>query len=359
MDKQLSKRITMLRFVMACIIVIYHVNIGFSTGNILDQQLCRIIDNVNEKFGVLAMDFFFLVTGFFTFYHLDDENYKEKTIKKIHTLFIPYVLWQIIGVIWNFYFKGEFDLLDAFGSVFLMCTFPPVGALWYLYAVFLLSLASKIILKFFKTKKCGFLVVLLALLLRYFNQTFENPIAVSIVQRGFIPNIIYYLPLYMFGAFCGHFSNDNLGIEEIKWCFGIVVFAFLLDPVIDGILLKAFDILFVLLLLIYTPIPSCLQDRKIYHLNFMLYACQKFTISGIIGQSIRRFIERMPVALSIRIVLVKISILIWTILAAAVLYYIMQKCCPKVLSVMVGGRVHSNRKPKPIDKKSGEVPTGI
>lgn len=98
MDKKMSRRITIVTFVMTCVIVLYHSlfgdsNLAVSPG---DAQLNDSFLYYLEQVAVLAMSWFFMITGFLLYRDLTMKNYLEKIKRRVFSLLLPYLLWQTI-----------------------------------------------------------------------------------------------------------------------------------------------------------------------------------------------------------------------------------------------------------------------
>ena len=134
MNKDISRRIVILGFAMTCLIVMYHegqIDSSQAAGS-FDGQLNNAIGFVMDKLAVLAMSWFFTVTGFLLFRNLTMKNYARKMKRRISSLLVPYLLWQAITVVKIMLLNGfTTELLsDWVARTFLMCGFPPNGALW-------------------------------------------------------------------------------------------------------------------------------------------------------------------------------------------------------------------------------------
>lgn len=99
-----SKIITRLRFPLACLIVLLHAQIidpvfkpivagsgfAYALKILLSEGICRI-----------AVPAFFLISGFLFFIKMERWNrgiWAGKMKRRVHTLLIPYILWNIVGI---------------------------------------------------------------------------------------------------------------------------------------------------------------------------------------------------------------------------------------------------------------------
>ena len=131
MDKQTSSRITILGFLMTSVIVMYHCGAtGVAPLNILDEKINKFLDIFFDNMAILAMSYFFFVTGYLLFYNLTESLFKIKIKRRFFTLIIPYILWQIVTVVY-YIILGRFNgwtIRKLVNTVFLMQLWPPDGA---------------------------------------------------------------------------------------------------------------------------------------------------------------------------------------------------------------------------------------
>ena len=145
-NETISRRITNLGFIMTCLIITYHVGTPSNPLNALDDKWNTYIGNIFNSLASLAISYFFTVTAFLLFNNLSMKNFKQKLQKRMYSLLVPYILWQVIIVIKQI-FQGKVWNIKAFIKyTFLFEAWPADGALWYVYAVFLLMLISPFLL---------------------------------------------------------------------------------------------------------------------------------------------------------------------------------------------------------------------
>lgn len=173
-DKELSRRMSVMSFICACMVVIIHCTPHPNSGssqwwlvNLLGGDgLCRI-----------AVPWFFLASGFFLGGCLNEEGwYKKAVIKRVHSLLVPFVIWGIIGLLVSFcmwygilcvgYKSQRLNPFSA-GVVNAIVTSLGfnldkinIGPIWYLRMLFILVLISPIISKGIKKFKCWLPIIL-------------------------------------------------------------------------------------------------------------------------------------------------------------------------------------------------------
>lgn len=110
-DELMSKTISCLRFPLTVTVVMAHFNFvnnnrGFGIHGVmygLDQPdwLNWIINFFGTTLVGLGVPLFFMIAGYFFFYGKDfnTEVYKKKLKARVHTLLIPYLLWNTLAIL--------------------------------------------------------------------------------------------------------------------------------------------------------------------------------------------------------------------------------------------------------------------
>lgn len=163
MEKRISDNIKIFGFIMTCFMVFYHIGDleMDKASNIVDLTINSELNYIFKAMGGVVMSHFFAVTGFLLFYGLSYVNYKKKIQRRFFSLLIPYVMWQAIIAIkymiqWHSLITLKQFLIKTFGFV----AFPIDGAMWYVYAIFVLALFSPIMFFLFHDKKIGWITVI-------------------------------------------------------------------------------------------------------------------------------------------------------------------------------------------------------
>lgn len=338
-EKILSEKIKTVGFIMTCFIVFYHCNIPkiFYTNNIFDNQINIFLFSFFEQMGIFAMSFFFAVTGFLLFNNLNKKNYYLKIKRRIFSLLIPYILWQVIFTIVKLILYKKFSLLNFLYSTFCFVQWPIDGALWYVYAVFILAIFSPLLLLVFNNKFIGCVFILIVILLLYISKSTKIQLFYNIISYGYIPNILYYLPSYIIGCFYGRFYNELNKENYLIYIFLILFIIFLLDKNFEGILNETVIKIIPIAILFLLPTIPFFKDKKIYRLNFLIYAIhQPFIL--VITQYINIFYRFKVIPISIMNISIRVMILAFIILIADIIYFTLNKLHPRILKLLTGGR---------------------
>lgn len=106
--KQQSRILNAIRFPLACMVVIIHCKINEDkwilpqyttlTGEEFSTTIQILFSNI---LSAIAVPTFYLISGYFFFYRtaqFTKNIYLEKLKKRIHTLLIPYILWNVLYI---------------------------------------------------------------------------------------------------------------------------------------------------------------------------------------------------------------------------------------------------------------------
>ena len=98
-----SRVISYLRFPLCVAVVLIHINI-----NTKDCESPLLFNNTYYLFSQIlprvAVPLFFVFSGFLFFSKLDQfslYDYREKLLKRINTLFIPYMFWNAVLIVYT------------------------------------------------------------------------------------------------------------------------------------------------------------------------------------------------------------------------------------------------------------------
>lgn len=167
-----SRTIEYLRFFCAVLVVVIHA-FGSSYASYKNgvYDIIRIL--FSQGIGRVAVPVFFLISGYLFFIKLETWNtavWINKVKKRIHSLLIPYFIWNLIAIIVSlFFFCKKFllndgnppNLLSWFESIGGFRAFwnsdsglyPIDGPLWFIRNLFIIVILSPII--HFYVKKTG------------------------------------------------------------------------------------------------------------------------------------------------------------------------------------------------------------
>ncbi|MCT4205498.1 acyltransferase [Elizabethkingia anophelis] len=213
--KKQSRTIELLRFPLIVVVVFVHMlpfeqktlYLNLEAGNVYNI----ITEMISHHLGRLPVPCFFLFFGYFFFYKITEWNrqvYVSQLKKRIQTLIIPYLCWNMIYIMviylknLFFYLLGK-DFDDSYiglnsSSLYnILWTGPINFPLWYLRDLIVMTILTPLFYYFFKyTKFIGLLLILVIYL-----STIESNIP------GLSTTAIFYFGL---GAYMGQSKYNML-----------------------------------------------------------------------------------------------------------------------------------------------------
>jgi surface polysaccharide O-acyltransferase-like enzyme len=170
MDKELSRRLNILRFPLIVGIVFIH-NYGTSVGLAGEQirvtnhsYLIYFLENIiSMGIARTAVPLFFLMSGYLFFFGLEwnSENYAKKLKSRASSLLVPFLFWNLLTLLsmavaqripaFSAFFSGRFALIADYGpadyiaAVFGIGRAPISYQFWFIRDLMMLVLATPLI----------------------------------------------------------------------------------------------------------------------------------------------------------------------------------------------------------------------
>jgi len=254
MDKRISDAIASSRFILCLLVLVIHSRQIYNEN--ISNWVTISIDYSANFLCSVAVPAFMCFSSFILFSrYINDDNtlilYKSNIVKKIHRLFIPYILWNIIavGIIFvKSLFKEIYipSIIESFWAMPDRFLFPADGPLWFIRDLIIFNLISPV---FFLFKFIPFGIYIgfgICLYLIYFNPlplfiTFSTSIQwfmlgaimgmmkfelKSINKYRYIIFAISFFSLLM-GLYCQIYDYDIVYIKRVYIFFGILSLLFL------------------------------------------------------------------------------------------------------------------------------------
>lgn len=349
MKNQFSGKIKYIGFVMTCLIVILHcpeVEDVFCL-NELDYFVKHYFDVTVSSLESLAMSWFFTVTGFLLFVNFSMEKYPTKIKKRVSNLLVPYLLWQLIFWVIDFA-QGQraISVGDFLRRTFLFVQWPVDGPLWYVYAVFLLALLSPLLYYMVKKKRTGWAVIMAIFLFLKLCDRTDIPAVANVVDFGYIPNFLSYLPAYLTGAFFGLHDKDGK-TDCLHYLLPALLMAFLLDGWLTGFFAEL-CLRFMPISILYLLPPMDLSENKpklkyihVHKLSFLVFALHAPLIADLYPYVLEGYIQtigKLTMSAALGTILMDVFYLAVCIVAASLIHWVLSKKAPRVLALLTGGR---------------------
>ena len=351
MNKEVSYKITILNFMFTIGMVSYHFrwvepfNIKYING--LDQMLVNLYINFCDCIGFVAMSYFFFASAFLFYYNIDSSKAAFiKMKKRLKTLLIPYLIWNLIVLLYKV-IRGEKIILSLKTISFFFFLDPINGPTWYLIALILLMLPSFIIVKLKDKKVFSFILLIFSLLILTLRDLGIVNSIFKFKSCWWYGNMIDYLPTYILGIFLGLNYSDLIIKEKYNRKKAIYVAIFLF---IISILLLKFTSIRTLEILSYVFIISGIwlivrikniksKLNSLLKMSFFIYVMH----GPILIPEVNRFYSLMFKDISlpgIAFILLKLFGIVLMIAFCKMLIKILKKTVSdKTLFYLSGGRV--------------------
>ena len=192
MNQEISKTITLLRFPLACIIVLKHYYTPDISCEVFNLDHGGLYHGTGEFFtsviGVIPVPLFFIISGYLYFQNCSFNDgftksiYLNKTKKRLKSLLIPYLLWNLLVFILfslsqyltsdsQVMSKEGYKLLSDYTFIDYIKVFwaldstdcPVDGPLWFIRDLFVISIFSPLVYYGIKYLKWTFIVILFVL----------------------------------------------------------------------------------------------------------------------------------------------------------------------------------------------------
>ena len=144
MNKNLSATFDFLRFPLALMVIFLHISPVVSTFDnpysAIKPNSYLYINMLINKIATCAVPTFFFISGYLLITNIQNLSlavYLSKLKKRFTTLFIPYIIWNLLAVIY-LYFTNQFNKPFTFNNIFLS---PANFPLWFLRDLMIMTLA--------------------------------------------------------------------------------------------------------------------------------------------------------------------------------------------------------------------------
>lgn len=344
LSQRSSMVIDAMRFPLIVLVIYAHIP-SCTTQNLdnsswLYQLYLIISENISFIFARITISFFFLISGYFLFYSIDNLKLTNKLKKRIKTILAPYILWNVITLAIICIKHSVFDMIGLSNendkvdtSIYNIFWSGPINyPLWYIRDLICMFIISPLI--YILIKKLP-LITISTLTCLYVCGVNTNIPGLSIIA-------IYFFTI---GSFLGFKKQDF-----VEWC----------NKNFDYLLILTLVLLVTLNIFqsqnIYEPLKCCftivsiasttsifcrLSDKRLASLCklsasvFFIYATHEIYILNWAKGFFAHYIGFTPTALLICYFIQPIIVIIFCF----ALYKYCVKCFPKTLSFMTGGRI--------------------
>ena len=343
MIKEISNKIKVYNIFFIYFIFFFHCDARFYI--FLVEPLSYII-------GSIGLSFFFMISGYFMFAGMRDDNAVKRSLKRIKTLFLPYIFWNLVFYIY-FVIRDPYMRKTPLKTVLFRFAFQPYNdVLWYMSTLFIFSIVAFLLYKIIKNKVVAFVFLAAISIVLVIVCVINQAWMVENLKLGWwITKITPYIPMYLFGGIAGLHYKEKIKEPEAKWVWplffvlscGLILFKYKFDEVPICYWLSMF---FGPIIMWFGLPDKWFKDNKIIDFlcepSFLIYEFQ--LMSFWIFQAIYKnfgFTDKQR------------ELLIWfsALVFIYAVYYISKKFTPHLLGIATGFRSGSEFKKKVIKEK--------
>ena len=354
-----SFALDLLRFPLAALVVLLHT----AASGEVDNFTYFLAHDLNGAIVQIAVPAFFLMSGYLFFAGKETFSwavYKRKINKKITSLLIPYILWNYIALFLGYvysYYKEEtigdvmpWHLIDvlwaqgegimatsALGYKYPVIVSPEAGVLWFMRDLMMMMMCS--IVSYHIIKRVRWWIFPILILLNLFK--------VGIPFVGFSLSAVTFFHIGAFFSIHQIHIFDWLGKIKAFWIvlWPILVLAQAIAKIygydIDalGCITLLSGVAFVFVLAYVVANKNSRGARLVAQwgeTSFFIYAFGNTLILWLVNKNMGYMLDRIPYVGSF---LSYEFLFVARVVECVVVYYLMKKSMPRLLSLLIGGRL--------------------
>lgn len=354
-----SRALAMLRFPLAALVVLLHTKYEGESTDVAYYVVHYVIGNIVT----LSVPAFFFMSGYLFFMCKEPFSFSifiKKMKKKIKGLLLPYILWNLIAYLMGIAYKmakdhtiGDimpWDLISIFwaqgegitttsilGYSYPVIVSPASGVLWFIRDLIIMMLCSPFIYIIIKRIKWGVFPLLFLL---------------NVLKLG-IPFVGFSLPAVTFFSLGSFFSIHQKDVfdwvkdKNIQWiisflliviiCAFTEIFEFSLYG-IDSFLHHVVGVFVCFSLAYYFALKENLLiawNLRLAETSFWVYCFHTTMIVWLLNKEVGYFFNDIHY---VGYTLNYIYMFIARLIECIVIFFILKRLCPSVLSILIGGR---------------------
>lgn len=350
-SKYFWKKKVIVSYILASFVVIIHLSVHAKYGRDITEGGIQTFNRIystffNSTFVTLSVPLFFIISGCLFFRNC--KNIKDcyrKMQSRIMSLFVPFLLWNIIDmlfkIITSYSFCSKFFIgrqvfdLSIKNIVLSIFTSHSNGPFWFIFALIVFVILSPVIFLLLKNKIVSFIFLLILFVLTYFNiqHPLSNFFAFDAIIYYFIGCII---GRYYFNIFSTKITRKKSFLFLFIFCLCEITILFIVfkNIQLNLALLSIFNIVFAISFWFVCDLfIDKLKQYDFYNNSFMLYAMHT-NIIAIIGVLIWLILPKNDYISLLSYILQ----FIFTLMIINYICYILKKYTPYLYNLLNGSR---------------------
>lgn len=201
-DSYFKNKITFLNVILTFMIVVVHAKTPDRFGLPLDWSYPFIY--CVSVFCKMATPLFFFISALLFYRRCSFNDLERKFVSRVHTLLIPYLLWNIFFVLLYFTLNHIPVIADKMNMGSVLNTPKQIIVaildsyhtdLWFVKNLMIFTVCSPVFLMFLKNKKLTILLLGLSIFMVFYLEPSHK-------------NIVKWIPVYIMGAMSGYYWDD-------------------------------------------------------------------------------------------------------------------------------------------------------
>ena len=276
------KKIILFSYIFSVGIVCYHADFDtiFSKIVVSNSKIDVFVDFLNvflDSFGATGLAFFFITSGFLMYYNMSLENMYNKVKRRIKTLLLPLLIWNVIGIFfYNAYNILSGSTIDSGITILFKVLFSNYcGVMWYVEALLLFLIFIPGVYYCF-CKKIGTIILLIIWGICW---KISVPSVLIFGAELDIQRIVFHIPYYLLGAWAGirfpNFVMGRYGRKKQIIASVLLIIAFWIYYI------KRTNLIFVVPILLWITLDDLwiqLADKWVCQISFSIYAIHIFLL---------------------------------------------------------------------------------
>lgn len=345
----LSQTIAFLRFPLIVAVVLIHTEPGVPAGIVGNGVYLLVRNLISEVVSAVAVPLFFFISGYLFYANgrFGIKAYGDKMKKRVHTLLIPYLLWNLL-VLFILYFKQEIsptgnkDVIDiARFSIadwlrvfwdYRSGVYPMCAQFWFLRDLMVVMVMSPVI---YYGIRFGKILFPLALGLCWMSDFWIHLTGLSSTSFFFFSAGSYFgINKIDFVKFFAPAEKSVLMLYPVSCVLVLMLF----DSPLSVYLLRLSILLGIVAAI--TATSHFIADKRwkvnnfLSESSFFIYAYHQVFLAFLVKMLMAFFSPRTDFGL----LSVYFASAFGIILIGLAIYFLMRRCFPRVTSVLTGGR---------------------
>lgn len=338
MNKFLSSKFKILSFYFTVAFVLYHaqyhpllVNDGF------DSFIYYRTLNLIILFSDVAMAYFFQTSAYLLYVNLTEENFGEKMKRRVKSLLIPFVIWNVLGLLKVCVTDGIPRSKMTYITHFSIDPFD--GPMWYVLVVFLLGFLAKGVYKLFVKNRRLCLIVLAILAVGFVVISCLSDMIDACGTYGwYLTRLFRFIPCYLVGIilalYKSHWLTDECSVRVRE--MSCVIIGLVLVEYVCGISTIEYIFMPTLFFLAISGSEALIQKskRNVFQISFLLYACHTLLLPS--SQMVYQWFPELSGVQSLCMRMICAAVII---VLVRVIHRVAKRYCPRIIGIISGGRV--------------------